>query len=104
MWNGAGGGSIGSTYPQAPQLDKPRSANERGSRGCEEHAVPKRPCASSGSTHALKERRNRGWGVDLNDAIQVAYIDSKLKGAGSDDHAVRSFSESLLGTPSLLCA
>src|SRR5450759_2368172 len=75
--------------PAAPQLDKPRSADERGSGGCEKQAVPKRTCASSGSTHPLKERRNRGRGVDLNDAIQVAYIDSKLKGTGGDDHAVR---------------
>jgi hypothetical protein len=52
----------------------------------------------------LKEGRNRGWGVDLDDAIQVAYIDSKLKGTGSDDHAVRPFSESLLGPPPLLGA
>jgi len=62
----------------------------------EEQAVAGRAWPPAGTAKALEEGSHGGGRVDLDDAVQVAYVDAELQGAGRDDHTVACFGEGSL--------
>ena len=69
-----------------------------------EQAVADRPGAAPGSTDALKYRRDCTGRADLNDAVEVADVDSQLERAGGDNDAVPGFRERALRLAPLIGA
>jgi hypothetical protein len=57
--------------------------------GCKKETVPRRAAPAPCPPHALQERRDARWRANLDNAVEVADVESKLEGRGSDDDAVR---------------
>jgi len=56
---------------------------------------------AAGAPEALEERGDGGWGVDLDDPVEVSDVDAELQGRGGDDDAVAVLGERLLSGRSL---
>ncbi|MCQ0013778.1 hypothetical protein [Actinomadura madurae] len=68
----------------------------------QEEAVARGARSSARAAEALQERCDRGRGVDLDDAVEVADVDAEFEGAGRDDDAVAGVGERLLGAAALV--
>ena len=88
-----------SVVPEAEQTQRTQEAVV--GRG-EEQAVPLGPRPAARSAQPLEEGGDGAGSVDLDDAVEVADIDSQLQRARGDDDTVAALGERLLGTPALV--
>ena len=81
-----------SVEPEAEQTGRSQEAVV--GRG-EEQAVPLGPRPAAGAAQPLEEGGDGAGSVDLDDAVEVADVDSQLQGARGDDDTVQPFEERL---------
>jgi hypothetical protein len=87
--------------PCPEEVDDGGGTQERVVVGREEGAFGHRVRAPARAAHALEERRDAAWRIDLNDVIEVADVDAELERARGDDDAVGALLERLLSGGSL---
>lgn len=68
----------------------------------QEEAVPAAAWPPAGSADPLQESGDAARGVDLDDPVEVAHVDSQFERAGGHDDAVPFLRERLLGPSSLV--
>ena len=85
-----------------PEAEQPGRSQEAVVGRGEKQAVPLGSRPAAGTAQALEEGGDGAGSVDLDDAAEVADIDSQLQGARGDDDAVAALGERLLGTPALV--
>jgi hypothetical protein len=84
LWRGGHGFDI-SASPKSQQC---RSPQETFVAGREKQVVGFRSRPSARTSHTLQEGRNGCGCIYLNDAVQIAHIETQLQGTCGDDHAI----------------
>src|SRR5215218_3532260 len=87
--------------PLAPAEEHSGGAEQGIVAGGEDQRVAGGVGPAAAAPEALEERGDGGWGVDLDDPVEVSDVDAELQGRGGDDDAVAVLGERLLSGRSL---
>src|SRR5262245_50591978 len=85
---GAGGWPNVFYKPFAKQTNECRRLKEARSLGAQKEAIGDLACSAAGAPHSLHKARNCAGTIDLNHAVEIAYVDSELHRRCRNDDAV----------------
>src|SRR6516165_597670 len=85
-----------------PTLEHSSSKQDTFVLDTQEQAVARGSGASTCPAEALEKRRNGAGGADLDDAVQIADVDTKFQRRGGDDDGVARLGERRFGAATFL--
>jgi hypothetical protein len=102
MWDGRGGGTTASTIPDRQRAVIPSVTSRSSSVAAKNRQCRAEPTLRPVLPIRCRKDATDGRGIDLNDPIKVADVETQFEGAGGDNDAVAFIDKGCLGLSALV--